>query len=630
MTSAQLNSAAGIRVASGAAFVIDDDANGTWSLATGGKFVLNGTGISSGGALRQQGSGTFTTTFNREVELQSDSTIFANVATATISITGNVTGTGRLTKDGAGSLTLSGTNTYSGGTTVADVGTATNTGSLRITTGANLSSGAVTAGLNANYGTAYATGGNAFLFVNNTAAATVANNIVISSGDATTRYYNLMKAAASASTGTDLALSGVISGGGTNTVLQLDSNTGSDSTTSFTLSGANTIGGQVRLNRGALIVANASALGMASLYLQTNANSANGNLRFSGVTALANNITIGSNSPTQWINTGAADITLSGVISNVTNSPGFSKMGTGSLVLTGANTYTGLAIGVADGTLAITGSGRLNSGAYTGTLALTASTSTLDYASSTDQTLSGVVSGSGRIVKSGASVLTLGGNNTYTGTTTVNAGTLLVNGNQSAADGAVTVANGATLGGTGTLGGATTVLGGGNLQAGVDGVGTLGFARSVTIESGGTVRAEINSATSDTLNLSGGTVARSLTLATGSNLNLEATTPTLGTTFTLANLGDAGLNFGNYAGGEGVIATYTANSTSPVDTHGVNVTVSGFDFSSGNQLVLRRTSSALVLEFSPVPEPATVLVAAVGLAAVGRLLRRKYKKRQTA
>jgi autotransporter-associated beta strand protein len=343
--------------------------------------------------------------------------------------------------------------------------------------------------------------------------------------------------------------------------------------------------------------------------------------------------------------------------------------GPGLTTFSAANTYTG-STAVANGTLRIAGgndrlptgtSVTLGSGSNSGVLSLngfaqqiaglttsgsgtanrvvggstTLSSLTVTLASSS-QSFAGVLGGVGTnenilaFIKSGAGTLTLTGTNTYTGTTTVNAGTLLVIGNQSAEDGAVTVANGATLGGTGTLGGTTTVLSAGNLLAGVDGVGTLGFARSVTIESGGTVRAEINSATSDTVNLSGGTVARSLTLATGSNLNLEATTPTLGTTFTLANLGDAGLNFGSYAGCEGVIATYAANSTSPVNTHGVNVTVSGFDFSSGNQLVLRRTSSALVLEFTPVPEPATVLGVAVGLVAVGGLIRRTWKKATTA
>ena len=58
---------------------------------------------------------------------------------------------------------------------------------------------------------------------------------------------------------------------------------------------------------------------------------------------------------------------------------------------------------------------------------------------------------------SGTTILNLG--NDYKGTTKVDAGTLLINGNQSSATGLVTVASGATLGGSGIIGGAVTVDG---------------------------------------------------------------------------------------------------------------------------------------------------------------------------
>jgi fibronectin-binding autotransporter adhesin len=380
----------------------------------------------------RQGSGTVNTTFSTggiSIDTGKTLTLTTNNSSG-ILLSSAISGGGgvAVNSSAAGATTLSGTNTFTGGINVIDVGTGTNTGSLRITTGSNLGTGALTAGLNANYGTAYASGGNAFLFVNNTAAVSLSNNIAISAGDATTRYYTLMKDAASSSTGTNLTLSGIISGGGANTILQLDSDTGGDSTTNFTLSGNNTITGQVRLNRGYLNLANVNALGTASLFLQTNANATAGNVNFSGFTTLTNNLIIGTTT-NQWINTGSSDITLSGVVSSGTSgSGGFSKMGTGTLTLTGANTYNGSTTTVADGTLAITGSGRINSTAYTGSLVLSAASSILDYSSSTDQTLSGVVSGSGGIVKSGISQLTLSATNTYTGITTVSAGTLVVTG----------------------------------------------------------------------------------------------------------------------------------------------------------------------------------------------------------
>lgn len=67
-------------------------------------------------------------------------------------------------------------------------------------------------------------------------------------------------------------------------------------------------------------------------------------------------------------------------------------------------------------------------------------------------TLSGVLSGSGGLIKTGAGVLTLSGVNTYYGATIVSNGTLQVNG---IVTGKVTVAGG-TLGGTGVLSGTVT------------------------------------------------------------------------------------------------------------------------------------------------------------------------------
>lgn len=90
-------------------------------------------------------------------------------------------------------------------------------------------------------------------------------------------------------------------------------------------------------------------------------------------------------------------------------------------------------------------------------------------------TISGIISGMGNLIKEGSGVLDLRGNNTWTGTTQVNKGTLLVNGNQQAATGDMTVANNATLGGAGTHGGTVTVEDGGILSPGetTDSIGTL-------------------------------------------------------------------------------------------------------------------------------------------------------------
>jgi autotransporter-associated beta strand protein len=105
-------------------------------------------------------------------------------------------------------------------------------------------------------------------------------------------------------------------------------------------------------------------------------------------------------------------------------------------------------------------------GGTTGVLGVDALTNngTLIFNRSDASTYSGVLSGSGALVKQGAGTLSLAGNNTSFGATTVSAGTLLING--SLANSAVTVGNGGALGGSGTIGSLVTVQSGGTLTPG--------------------------------------------------------------------------------------------------------------------------------------------------------------------
>ncbi|MEI6607772.1 MAG: autotransporter-associated beta strand repeat-containing protein, partial [Verrucomicrobiota bacterium] len=70
------------------------------------------------------------------------------------------------------------------------------------------------------------------------------------------------------------------------------------------------------------------------------------------------------------------------------------------------------------------GSGYLGGGNFSGTISLATGT-ILDYASSQNQTLGGVISGTGNLVKEGSGTLTLSAANTYTGNTTVTSGGML-------------------------------------------------------------------------------------------------------------------------------------------------------------------------------------------------------------
>jgi autotransporter-associated beta strand protein len=381
------------------------------------------------------------------------------------SFSGTISGTGgTVVKSASGTLTLSGNNTYSGGTTITASG-------LRL--GSNTGAGSGNIALNFAYGTSYLSGGAAAL-ASSVTGLNVSNNLVVSS---TAGYYALQSAGAAGST---VEWSGTISGGGAGVVLQIDTPNIGDSTTTATLSGDNSFGGQIRLNRGRLVVGHANALGTADLFLQTNGNSTDGNLAFaSGVTSLSNKIIIGTTTG-QMINTGTQDITLSGVISSSTSgSGGFSKTGSGTLTLTGVNAYSGSATSVASGTLEIGGAGQLGSGSYGGAIAIAG---TLEVNTSADQTFSGAISGAGSLVKDNSGTLTLSGNSsTYTGTTTVTAGTLLLSGQLG---GNVTVSG--TLGGGGTIGGDLAFLTGSDFDISdiLSGSNPLSVAGSVTFGTG--------------------------------------------------------------------------------------------------------------------------------------------------
>ncbi|MBB3211421.1 outer membrane autotransporter protein [Herbaspirillum sp. Sphag1AN] len=94
------------------------------------------------------------------------------------------------------------------------------------------------------------------------------------------------------------------------------------------------------------------------------------------------------------------------------------KTGAGTLILAGNNTYSG-GTTINAGTLQI-GNGS-NSGSIIGNIEDNAQ---LTFNRSDDFTYTSVISGAGNVTKMGTNVLTLTGNNTYSGTTTISAGTL--------------------------------------------------------------------------------------------------------------------------------------------------------------------------------------------------------------
>lgn len=100
-----------------------------------------------------------------------------------------------------------------------------------------------------------------------------------------------------------------------------------------------------------------------------------------------------------------------------------------------------------------------------------------------DVQLTGPLTGSGSLTKTGDGILTLSGaSQGYTGALDVDGGTLLVNASLAGSSGA-SVASGATLGGTGTIGGLTSIADGGVLATGAS-IGTLTFGGDLTLAGG--------------------------------------------------------------------------------------------------------------------------------------------------
>ena len=100
-----------------------------------------------------------------------------------------------------------------------------------------------------------------------------------------------------------------------------------------------------------------------------------------------------------------------------------------------------------------------------------------------DVQLTGPLTGSGSLTKTGGGILTLSGaSEDYTGALDVDGGTLLVNGSLAGSSG-ISVASGATLGGTGAVGGLTSIADGGVLATGAS-IGTLTFGGDLTLAGG--------------------------------------------------------------------------------------------------------------------------------------------------
>ena len=318
-------------------------------------------------------------------------------------ISGIISGTGALTKAGSGTLTLSAINTYSGSTTLS-------AGAISISSSANL--GAIPGSADAD--NIIFNGGT----LNTTGTFTLGSNKGITlTGDGTINT----------DSSTTLTYGGVITG---------SSNLTKSGTGTFLLTGANTYTGDTTISAGTFRVSGTLADTTDVINSGTydiDATDTVQSLSGSGAVELANGITLTTGD--------SGNDTVSGVISGAGS---LTKVGSGTLTLSGTNTYTGdttISAGkiTVSGTLADT-TDVVNSGIYdvdsTDTIQSLSGSGGVELASSTilttgdpgNDTVSGVISGSGSLTKAGTGILTLSGSNTFSGNTTISTGTLKLTG----------------------------------------------------------------------------------------------------------------------------------------------------------------------------------------------------------
>jgi fibronectin-binding autotransporter adhesin len=412
-------------------------------------------------------------------------------------------GVGGLTKIGAGTLTLSGNDTYTGLTneTVGMLILAGN--NTAATGGVTLSAG----NLDINNVTALGTG--AFTIVGGNLDDTSASALTLSTNNAQywygdfnfvgTKGLNLGAGAVTLNatrtvtvTGNTLTVGGNIGdaghaygltkvGAGTLALSGNDSYTGLTTVNAGTLilAGNDTADtGGVTLSAGNLDINNATALGTgtftitsgnfdntsgAALTLTTNNVQAwNGDFTFVGSSGL--NLGIGAVviNATRTVTVSGNTLTVGGNISDGGNAYGLTKVGAGSLVLAGNNTYTGQTT-INAGTLIFSGNTTILGGGIT-------VNSSLVFSQALASSFAQVIGGSGTLTKSGAGNLTLTGINTYTGATNITNGILTVDG---ATNGAINQpTSNLTVGVSSTDNGTLQIQNGGNVS---EDFGFLGY-----------------------------------------------------------------------------------------------------------------------------------------------------------
>ncbi len=426
--------------------------------------VLLQNGVALGGSAGTNASpGQF---YGQDLFLRSGGTItFNHTGSLTMAIDiesdQDITAGGGLVMNGSGALILSGANTYTSTTTI-------NTGTISI-------------GLDANLGDPR----NSVIIQNGT--------LQISSALSLNRLFSVTGTAHLDTQANDLTLSGVISGAGSLT---------KDGTGMLVLQGVNTYSGGTNISAGTLSLQGSGALGGAlapagSVNVGAGAffDIGNPNAKIKqtiGDLTGAGEVILGSH---LLLFGGSSGGTFSG---QITGLGGVIKKGTGTAIFTNTNTYQAGTV-ILNGTLGLSGSGLLASSGFVslgpnGTFDIASSATspqvigdllgsggvnlganTLEFGTNDPipQLFSGVIQGSGSIIKQNTGTAIFSGANLFTGSTTIQDGVLIING--SLAGDVIVNPNPllqGTLKGNGSIAGIVTVNDGGTISPG-NPVGTL-------------------------------------------------------------------------------------------------------------------------------------------------------------
>jgi autotransporter-associated beta strand protein len=357
-------------------------------------------------------------------------TVNANTYNVAFGGTGSIGGNTGLTKTGTGTLTISNTNSYTDPTAIQ-------AGTVVVGTSNALSpASGLVLGSAASNGTLDLAGNNQQLAGLATDPAAIAANQVIGNSS------NVADSTLTFSGVSPSTFGGTIQdslGGGTQ-VVALDVAAGQ-----LTLTGVNTYSGGTTINGGTLQLGSANGIPSGP---STPNIAINGTLDLNGfglvLTSISGSGTVvnnAANGQTATLTVGTADTsaTFAGVVQDGSGPTALDKTGSGVLVLTGSNTYSGLTT-ISGGTLQI-GNGGINGSVASNIV----NNATLLVNNGGIFAYPGSISGSGTLLAAGPGRLVLGSTSSYTGGTVITGGTL-----------ALGVTNALPVGTTVTLGGASS------------------------------------------------------------------------------------------------------------------------------------------------------------------------------